>query len=109
MGFFQEVHAVLRRAKTTFESPAPNFEAVEALESYAHALYILIPDIDCTLTLLLIVVFGLAVDDNPGYLSILSKEFVFPQVAFLRVLPGDPDDVEEVWNDHPELLEAHQS
>ena len=108
VGLLQEIHAVLGGSKATFESDLTNFESVEALESNGDALNGLIPDVDSALPLLLIVVFGLAVDEDPGYLSILPEKFLFPHSTLLAVLLGKPDDIEEIRDDHSELLETHQ-
>ena len=107
MGLLQEIHAVLRSSKATFKSNLSNFESIEALESNGNALDRLIPDIDRALPLLLVVVLGLAIDEDSGYLSILAKELVLPHSALLSVLFGKTDDVQQVRDDHPELLEAH--
>lgn len=108
MGFLQKIHAVLGSSKTAFESCLTNFESVQALESNSDALDRLIPDVDSALPLLLVIVLCLAIDENSGYVAILAKELLFPDRALLSKLLGKPNDVQEVWDHHSELLEAHQ-
>jgi hypothetical protein len=50
----------------------------------------------------------LAVDEDPCYLSILAEKLFLPQCGFLAVFLGDTNHIQEVGNDHSELLEAHQ-
>jgi len=82
-----------------------DFEAVQALESHGNVDGGFVPDIDSTLALLLVVVFGEIVYQNSSYLSILAKEFVLAQYLLLAIFSRESDDVEQVWNDHSKLLE----
>jgi len=56
------------------------------------------------LTLLLVVVLGEVVDEDPRDLTILSEEFTLTQDGFLSILPRKTNDVQQIWNDHAKLL-----
>jgi hypothetical protein len=73
VSLLQEVHAVLGSAEAALEGALPNFESIQALESHSHALDGVEPDVDCALSLLLVVVLRLAVDQHPLNLAKLAK------------------------------------
>lgn len=83
-------------------------KSIQALESNSHIDFILIPDVNSALSLLLVKVLGIVINKHSLNLSKLSEESCLPHRLLLGELPWQPDDIEEVWNDHPELLQLEQ-
>lgn len=112
LSFFQEIHAVLWGAKTTFESrvawSSSNFQTVKAFEGYCDVNRRVIPNIHSALSLLFVVVFGIIVYQNSRNISVLPKKLLHFDHVFVSVLFGEPNDVKQIWYHHSELLKFRQ-
>ena len=60
------------------------------------------------MTLLLVVVLGEVVDEDPRDLTILPEEFTLAQGGLLPILPRKANDVQQIWNDHAKLLKLEK-
>ena len=83
-------------------------ESIEALEGNGDVDFTLVPDVNSALSLLLIEVFGVVIDEHSRNFAKLTKKSWLSYYVLLSELPRQSDHVQEVRNDHPKLLHLHQ-
>lgn len=110
-GFLQKVSAVLGGAKAALqETPLRvsswcHFEPVKAADREGHIDCLLVPDIESTLTLLLIAILRLIVDQNPLDHPILPKELLAGKQGLgVAVLSWKSNNIKQLRYDNPEVL-----
>ena len=117
-GFLEKIDAILGGTEAAFQSRrrvevallagVAHSQAVETFECDGHVDGCLIPNVDCALALLVIIILGEIVDKNPLDFPILAKESRELQNVLLTIFLGQTDHVEEVWDHHAELLELQK-
>lgn len=81
-----------------------NFKSIQAADSDGHIDWRLVPDVHCDLALLLVVVLGIAVYQNPLYLTVLTKECFRRQEVGRTVFLWEAYHIKQLGNDDPKVL-----
>ena len=94
--FLQEIQTVFWCTKTTFQCRVWVWDSqtIQATHSNSHIDWAFIPYIDCTLSLLWVIVFRKVIDQNSLDITILSKELRWPYDIFISIFSWKANDVE---------------
>lgn len=94
--FFQKVEAILTSSKTTLQSCIwiHNFQPIEAAQCNCNIYWAIIPDVNSTLSLFRVIIFGEIIDQNSLNVSILSEEFIWSDHLFETIFSWDSDDIQ---------------